>query len=211
MQAKQTLNASEPVSTPIENPGINATSQAQQATLNAQATSLPLQATQPPTTQTSLVTPPTSSAGPLEPIQILDWKMSFWVSLPNGCKGDSPCWRTNDDYNKHLGMSPLALTSKQGYLIDPNWPMPYLVFWNKRENANPVTIEVIIDATPIAVRQYPKGRKDWTRDAIDLSAYKGKEIVVRFVATGKSGLDWGGNPGTNWYLENIQIFPNFKP
>ena len=85
--------------------------------------------------------------------------------------------------------------------------MPYLVFWNKRENANPVTVEVVFDGTPITVRQYPKGRKDWTRDAIDLSAYTGKEIVVRFVATGKSGFNWGGKSRHKLVLGKYPDYP----
>jgi hypothetical protein len=210
-QAQQTLDAGQPIATQPDNPNTNATIQAQQATLDSQSTSLSPQVNQPAPSDTPQVAPTLVPSGSLDPIQILDWKMSFWVSLPNGCKGDTPCWRTNDDYNKHLGISPLVLTSKQGYLVDPNWPKPYLVFWHKLENANPVTVEVIIDGTPIAVRQYPKGRKDWVGDAVDLSSFKGKEIVVRFVATGKSGLNWGGNPGTNWFVENIQILPNYKP
>ena len=93
----------------------------------------------------------------VDPIQILDWKMAFWVSLPNGCKGNAPCWRTNDDYKKHLGLSPMVLTSQQSYLIDPSWPKPYLVFMTKRKISNPATVELIIDGTPIIVKQYPKG------------------------------------------------------
>jgi len=72
---------------------------------------------------------------------------------------------------------------------------------------------VIVDGTPIIIKQYPKGQKDWTSDAIDLSAYKGKEIIVRFATTGK--LMAPGflkrEPTTNWYVANIQIFPTYKP
>jgi hypothetical protein len=58
------------------------------------------------------------------------------------------------------------------------------------------------------VREYPKGQRDWASDAIDLRPYKGKEIVIRFSATGKWTASYDG---TSWYLENIQILPNYKP
>jgi hypothetical protein len=214
-QAQQTLDASRPVATQIENPGTNATLQAQQSTLNAQATSILLQATQTSTTESSLVTPSPTSGGSLEPIQILDWKMAFWVYTSSGCEGGKPCWITNDDYKKHLGGS-LILTSKKSYFIDPNWPNPYLVFWNKRDNPATLTVDVVIDGTPITLRQYPKGQKYWSSDAIDIRAYKGKEIIVRFVAPGKTGEGGGGNfgdnyPSTHWFVGNIQIFPSYKP
>jgi hypothetical protein len=214
-QSQQTLDASGPVATQIDNTGINATHQAQQATLDAQATSTPLQATQPPTTQTSLVTTPTSSAGSLEPFQILDWTMAFWVNPSSGCEGVKPCWITDDDYKKHNGGS-LVLASKKSYFIDPNWPNPYLVFRNKRDNQDTSTVEVIINGASIIIWQYPKGQKYWSSDAIDLSAYKGKEIIVRFVVPGKMGEGGGGNFGSNfpsshWFVGNIQIFPDYKP
>ena len=133
-QVQQTQNAAQPLATQPDSPNINATIQAQQATLDAQSTSLPPQATQPPPADTPQVAPTRAPAGSVDPIQILDWKLSYWFSLPNGCKGADPCWRTDDDYKKHLGQSPMVLTSKQSILVDPNWPKPYLVFWSKMEN-----------------------------------------------------------------------------
>lgn len=207
-QAQQTLDAGQPIVEPSETPNTNATIQAQQATLDAQSTSLPPQVTQPAATDTPQVTSNLPLVASPEPIQILDWKMLYWFSLPNGCRGDAPCWRTNDDYNKHLGLSPMVLTSQQSFLIDPNWPAPNLVFWNKRKNSSPATIELIIDGTPIIVKEYPKGQSDWSSDEIDLAPYKGKEISIRFAVSGKWGS--GRIPGSDWYLESIQIIPNYE-
>jgi type II secretory pathway pseudopilin PulG len=209
-QAQQTLDAGQPAATQPDSPNTNATIQVQQATLDAQSTSLSPQATQPPLpSDTPQLAPTLAPAGSLDPIQILDWKMAFWVSLPNGCRGDAPCWRTNDDYKKHLGLSPMMLSSQQSYLIDPNWPKPYLVFMTKWKITNPATIELIIDGTPMIVKQYPKGQSEWTNDRIDLSNYKGKEISIRFAVNGKWGS--GGIQGSEWYLEDVQIIPNYKP
>ena len=206
-QVKQTLNAGQSIATQAVSPNTGATIQAQQSTLDAQSTSLSPQATQPPPADTPQTAPTPTSAGSVAPVQILDWKLLYWFSLPNGCKGDEPCWRTDDDYKKHLGQSPMVLASKQSYLIDPNWPKPYLVFWNKREIATPATVELIIDGTPILVKQYPKGQSEWSSEAIDLSRYKGKEILIRFTVSGKWGS--GRIPGSEWYLENIQIVPDY--
>ena len=209
-QVQQTLDAGQPIATQPDSPDTNATIQAQQATLDAQSTSLSPQVTQPPLPSDTPQSAPTlAPAGSLDPIQILDWKMAFWVSLPNGCRGDAPCWRTNDDYKKHLGLSPMVLSSLQSYLIDPSWPKPYLAYVTKWKISNPATVELIIDGTPIIVKQYPKGQSEWTNDGIDLSNYKGKEIFIRFAVNGKWGS--GGIPGSEWYLENIQIIPSYKP
>jgi hypothetical protein len=208
-QVQQTLDAAPLVATQPDNPDTNATIQAQQATLDAQSTSLSPQATQPPPPDTPQVAPTLAPAGSVDPIQILDWKMAFWVSLPNGCRGKDPCWRTNDDYKKHLGMSPMVLASQKSYLIDSSWPKPYLVFMTKWKIQNPATVELIIDGTPIIVKQYPKGQSDWSNDRIDLSNYKGKEISIRFSVNGKWGS--GGIAGSEWYLENIRILPSYKP
>jgi type II secretory pathway pseudopilin PulG len=207
-QAQQTLDAGQPIATQPESPNTNATIQAQQATLDAQSTSVSPQVTQPSPADTPQVAPTLVPASSLDPIQILDWSMAFWFYLPNGCHGSSPCWRTNDDYKKHFGGAPLVLTSKQSYLIDQNWPKPYLVFWDKQEIRVPVTVEVVSDGTPVTLIEYPKGKKDWTDEALDLSRFKGKEIIIRFVATGKPYVEV---PGTTWYIENIQIIPNYKP
>lgn len=212
-QAQQTQDAGQPTLEQPETPDTNATIQAQQATLDAQSTSLSPQVTLPAPSDTPQVAPTLAPGGLPEPVQLLDWKMGFWIPLSSGCNGKTPCWKTNDDYNKHFG-NPLVLTSKTSVLIDSNWPKPYLVFWNKRDNNNPATVEVIIDGTPIIIKQYPKGQKDWTSDAIDLSAYKGKEIFVRFVTSGKLTTPMGNmkrEPTTNWYVANIQIFPTYKP
>jgi hypothetical protein len=208
-QVQQTQNAAQPAATQPDSPNTDATIQAQQATLDAQSTSLSAQATQPIPLDTPQVAPTLAPAVSLDPMQILGWKMAFWVSLPKGCRGNAPCWRTNDDYKKHLGQSPMMLSSQQSYLVDPNWPKPYLVYLTKWKIQNPATVELIIDGTPIIVKQYPKGQSDWTNDRIDLSNYKGKEISIRFAVNGKWGS--GGIAGSEWYLENIQLIPSYKP
>jgi len=90
-QVQQTQNAAQPAATQPDSPNTDATIQAQQATLDAQSTSLSPQETQPIPVDTPQVAPTLAPAVSLDPIQILDWKMAFWVSLPNGCRGDEPC------------------------------------------------------------------------------------------------------------------------
>jgi hypothetical protein len=205
-QAQQTLDAAQPVATQPASPNTGATIQAQQATLDAQASSQAPQETQP---VAAGITPTTESVELLEPIQITDWKMSFWVSLPNGCREGAPCWKTDDDYDKHMG-SPLVLTSKQSLLIDPNWPKPYLVFWNNRDNSYPATVELIVDNKQVILKTYVQGKSDWQLEAIDLSRFKGQEIYVQFAVSGKQTGLWGGKgPGSRWFVEDVRIFPNY--
>jgi hypothetical protein len=206
--AQQTLDAGQPIATQPTGLNTNATIQAQQATLDARSTAQSPQETQPAPADTPQVTPTLPLASSSDPIQILDWKMTFWVSLPGGCKGHNACWRTNDDYKKHLGLTPMILTSTQSYLIDPNWQRPYLVFWNKRDISYPATVELIVDGRPMIVKQYERGQTDWLSEAIDLSPYKGKEISFRFSVGGKWGS--GRVPGSEWYLENVQLIPSYK-
>ena len=206
--AQQTLDAGQPIATQPGSLNTNATIQAQQSTLDARSTAQSPQDTQPAPIDTPQVAPTLPPASSFDPIQILDWTMTFWVSLPGGCKEHNACWRTNDDYKKHLGLTPMILTSSQSYLIDPNWQRPYLVFWNKRRISYPATIELIVDGTPIIVKQYERGQTEWLSEAIDLGAYKGKEISFRFTVGGKWGS--GRVPGSEWYLENVQLIPSYK-
>jgi hypothetical protein len=212
-QAQQTQDAAQPVATQPESPNTNATIQAMQATLDAQATSLAPQLTQPVSTQ---VTPSPAPGASLEPIQIVDWSMEFWARLPSSCEGVFPCWITNDDFLKHFGGN-MILTSIRSYFIDPGWPNPYLAFRNKRDNQAIGTVELLVDGTPIIVKTYPKGVKNWSNDAIALSDYQGKKIFVRFMVPGKletggsAGAYGGDNPSTHWFVTNIQIFPDYKP
>ncbi len=218
-QAQQTLDGSKAIVTQPENPNSNATLQAQQATLDAQATALAAQATQPASSGGSEATPSLAPAGSLDPIQILDWKMTFWLNPTSGCESVKPCWITNDDYVKHSGGN-LLLTSQESYLIDPSWPNPYLAYRQKRDNRDTTTVTLIVDGNSIIVKTYPKGVAYWTNDAIALSDYKGKEIKVQFMSPGRPEAG-GGNPaswgntssagGTHWFVANIQIFPNYKP
>jgi hypothetical protein len=207
-QAQQTQAAVEPLATQTQTPDINATIQAQQATLDAQATSQAPQETLP---VVALTTPTSASVSSLDPIQITDWKLSYWISLPNGCKAGAPCWKTDDDYTKHQG-SPMVLTSKQSFLIDPGWPKPYLVFWNKRDNSYSATVELIVDGKRNIVKQYIKGKFDWQKETIDLSKFKGQEIYVLFSVQGKQGSLWGdtSGPGSHWFVEEVQILPDYS-
>ncbi len=208
LQAQETQVASGIILTQSEDPGISATIQFQQATLVAKASPQAPQETQTVAVET---TPTAESAGALESIQITDWKMAFWISLPNGCKEGAPCWKTDDDFDKHMGY-PLLLTSKQSILINPNWLKPSLVFWNKRDNSYPSTVELIIDGKHTILKQYSKGRSDWQKETIDLSSFKGKEIYVLFSILGKQGSFWSdtAGPGSNWFVESVQIFPEYS-
>jgi hypothetical protein len=208
MQAQETQGAGGIVPTQPEDPGVGATIQAQQATMDAQATSLLPPPTQPPATEIPLVatSAPTSGAS-LDPVSITDWKMYFWVPLTSGCKLlNVPCWKLADDWKTaQTSSGDGVLTSKEPVLIDAAWERPYLVFWNKRQLRRTGAIEIQVDGEWIGVKNLNQTRVEWVQDAIDLGPYKGKQMIVRFLA------EIGFAQQSTWFIQDIKIVPNYKP
>jgi hypothetical protein len=209
MQVQQTLDASASVAvaTATEDPGVNATIQAQQATLDAQATSLVPQVTQPPATEISLATSTPGSGAPQNPASLTDFKMYFWVPLSSGCKlADLPCWKLADDWKTAQSSSgDGVLTSKQALLIDPAWEKPYLVFWDKRVLRRTGAVEIQVDGVWITVKNVGQTHSEWTQQAIDLQPYKGKQMIVRFIS------EIGFAQQSTWFIQDVKIVPNYKP
>ncbi len=207
MQAQQTLETSAPVVVATEDPGVSATIQAQQATLDAQAISLLPQATQPAITETSPATLPSGPGGALGPVSIADWKMYFWVPLSSGCKlADIPCWKLADDWKTaQTSSGDGVLTSKQAVLIDPAWERPFLVFWDKRQLRRTGAIEIQVNGQWITVMDVNGTKTEWRQEAIDLQPYKGKQMIVRFIS------EIGSAQQSTWFIQDVQIIPNFKP
>jgi hypothetical protein len=208
LQSQETQIASGIVPTQSEDPGVSATIQSQQATMDAQATSLLPPATQPPETEIPLVASsvPTSGAS-LDPVSITDWKMYFWVPLTSGCKVlNLPCWKLADDWKTaQTSSGDGVLTSKAPVLIDAAWERPYLVFWNKRQLRRTGAIELQVDGDWIGVKNLNQTRTEWVQEAIDLQPYKGKQMIVRFLA------QIGYAQQSTWFIQDVKIVPNYKP
>lgn len=169
-------------------------------------------ATQPPlpSDTPTVEVQPTSSAP--ERILLTDWGMQFWAPLSSGCTiKEAPCWKMDDNYNKHLGSAYLTLISKTPLLIEESWSNPRLTFWHKYKFERAANIDIQVEGRWINVmglsNKTSGGR--WIQEAIDLSNYKGKEILIRFVAAGIWGS--GGIKGSDWFVNDINLVPNYKP
>jgi hypothetical protein len=167
-------------------------------------------ATQPPLptdTPLAATTVPVPEAVPIE-----DWGTRLWAALNSGCLvKDAQCWKMDDDYKKHLGAYDLVLISKQPVLIDPSWPNPYLVFWHKYDLKRLASVDLQIGGqwvTFLRLTNKSSGGR-WIQEAIKLSDYKGKEIIVRFSAQGIWGS--GGIAGSDWFVNNVILVPDYVP
>jgi hypothetical protein len=184
----------------------NETVQAQQATLQVYGTQA-IAPTRQPTAQAS-----PSLGATLAPVLITDWKQGFFNQFSSGCKvEDTPCWVSDDDYQKHNG-SDMVLTSRERVFIDPDWPRPYLVFWHKYHFEISASLSVDVKGTWEDLELYNKGTQAWEQAYFDLSKFKGEEILIRFsAATARWGSFRHNPPKTEWFLQQIQIIPDYSP
>jgi serine/threonine protein kinase len=184
----------------------NETLQAQQATMQAYGT----QAIAPTNTPASQVSP--SPQANLASLLITDWKQGFFAQLSSGCKiTGTPCWVSDDDFQKHNG-SNMVLTSRERVLIDPDWPHPYLIFWHKYHFEVSASVSVEINGTWEDLELYGKGTEGWKQAYFDLSKYKGEQVLIRFsAATARWGSFLHNPPKTEWFLQEIQIIPDYSP
>jgi hypothetical protein len=192
---------------------LEGTLQAQQATLQAQATSA-LQETLPPTASEASVTQ--TEPGPkqtFEPILLLNWDQNYFVPLSTGCQvADSPCWKADDDPDKHFGGT-LTLVSEDTVFIDPEWPNPYLVFWHKYDFSRSSNVAVMFKGQWEYLKVYGKGQSGWTHEALELDKYIGDTVLIQFATAGRKPYVWPhpAEPKNEWYIQEVQIVPDYEP
>lgn len=205
LNAQQTIIASQATQPP---PPADSTVQAQQATLSVQQTTIAQQSTQmvqqtpvEPTPEPTLESSPTAEpALSLEPILFTEWKMSAWVVINSGCKiPDMVCWKMMDAKNEDA-----YLTSREGVYIDPSWPKPYLVFWNKRDLKNNADLSILSSTGLGGLVGYSNSSVNWKQEAIDISQYKGQTITLQFYASVWYYFN-------EWFIQEVQVVPNFTP
>jgi len=150
-------------------------------------------------------TPSTSAA--LEPIPIKDWSMYFWVPVSSGCQSTAElCWKLNDNHLEAQTSTGFAsLISKQPIIIDPVWENPYLVFNHKRKIERSAYLELQLDDKWLKVRDYTKSRLDWSTEVIDLNQFRGKKMILRYIA--EIGMD----QRNAWLIQGVQVVPNYVP
>jgi hypothetical protein len=205
LTAEQTLSAnpqeitqtSVSSSTAPSQPGIAETIQAQQATLDAQATLLAqasptiIQVQESP----SATLPEPSST---EPVSLLDWDATNMSQAP-GCGEDRngpPCWFGTG--------TELTMLSAKPILIDPSWPKPYLVFSHRYDFIQNATIYINVDGEWKVLWSFFQGQSSlWLPFQVDLSDYKGKEILFQFTELGST------NKKSMWNIRDPQIIPNY--
>lgn len=117
-------------------------------------------------------------------VEIDDWWVHSWslVKSPYSCHGDwqAGCW-VSLDYHKQAW-----LLSQKSVFIDPAWKDPSLVFWTKYYshrlvNFAYIEIQVEGESTWDRVKIFGGRRIYWHQVVVDLSAYSGKKILVKFV------------------------------
>ena len=186
-----------------------ATHQAQPATDTAQADLAVVPTATSSENPISLPVELTSSAVPgIAPTQIsiTEWGMIFFVELSSGCKlKDAQCIKLADDWKATQGGADAFLTSKISVYIHPDWPNPYLVFWHKRDLKRTAQLTIQADGKWQAVRDFTSSSSDWKQDAVNLANFKGKEIFVQYTA------EVGWYRQSQWFLQEIQVIPDYKP
>lgn len=115
----------------------------------------------------------------LNSFYVYNWS---WINSPYSCRDpNTGCWV----YLNYK--APGWAVSQQSVTIDPKWKNPTLVFWTKYYTARIVNfayVEVQVDGS----RQWDRlkvftGSKNWWhQETINLSAYSGKKIIVKFYA-----------------------------
>jgi len=197
-QARQTQEA---VLTPLpetEGPDLVATIQAQQATLDAQST---------PTTPAIQDIPTSTSlpvASTVEPVSLSDWETRTLRQAP-GCgedKSGPPCWFGRG--------ADLDMVLSEPILIDPAWENPFLTFSHHYVFVANANIYVKADGGWEVLWSFPIGQSAlWGPFQVDLSKYKGKEIILQFIVSGTSGTLYTSGRKNEWYIRDPQVIPNF--
>ncbi len=97
------------------------------------------------------------------------------------------------------------MTSKEPVLISPDWPKPYLVFWDKHVIRRTGYVEIQVDGQWVMVKDIGDTRSEWVPVTIDLTPYKGKQMIVRFVS------EIGYYQQSTWFVQDVKVIPDFKP
>ncbi|PWH12799.1 MAG: hypothetical protein DDG59_15345 [Anaerolineae bacterium] len=107
-----------------------------------------------------------------------------------------------------------TLSGKEQVYLDPAWTFPHLVFWTRYKSFYGFTfgyVELDIQGQVGYTRvQSFGGTKDyWERVYIPLLDYAGTTVAVRFYFQGPDGTTPNQPSSFTWFLEDIQITPNF--
>jgi hypothetical protein len=115
-------------------------------------------------------------------VEITNWYTHNWsmVNSLYSCRGTGAgCWVAQ---NYHVSA---WLMSSQSVMVDPSWKEPTLTFWTKymsKRQVNFTYVEVQVEGETKwdRIKYYSGTNKYWHQDSIDLSAYSGKKILIKF-------------------------------
>lgn len=159
---------------------------------------------------------PAATPRPAAPFALKDWTLSNVSTLPYGCKDKAPvCWRGvgrvaypmswgQRYWKMEGGIQPIKtlvksyLQTKQPVRIESSWPGVMLTFWHKFSLAQPVIVRVQTGGVWHEVKQFRRlTTNQWEQAVVDLSAYKGQDVLIEISTT---GANW-------WWVQDIQLTP----
>jgi hypothetical protein len=138
------------------------------------------------------------------PVELKGWYTYNW-SLVNSlysCRDTGTGCYVSLNYH-----SPGWMISQQSVYIDPNWKSPKLVYWTKyysEKIANFAYVEIQVEGERSWSRIKTIGGTKfyWQQAEVDLSAFSGKTIVVKFHT--EPNIYYRGNSGRIFF--NKQLF-----
>ncbi len=220
-----TIQAQQATQAALEQQNVEIAIQATQAALDRLKTEIALQATsaameteQPeptPPMQAPQATIPSTEATPTTEtptaIPLTQFSGTGWTFVQSStCKDrQKGCWSGTVKTAQFI-----ILTGKDQVYLDPAWIFPHLVLWTRYKSTFDFTFGYVELEIPERVGysrvQSFGGTKDyWERVYIPLIDYVGNTVSVRFYFQGPDGTSEYQPSTFTWYLEDIQITPNF--
>jgi hypothetical protein len=153
-------------------------------------------------------------------VEIKNWRPYNWSLMYSiySCRNvSSDCWVSLNFYERAW------LMSTESILIDSSWKEPQLMFWNKymsKMQVNFAYIEIQVEGEKAwdRIKYYSGTNKYWHQESIDLSAYSGKKIYIKFQTEpnvkagiyGETGRTSRSRNPYNWqlfYLQDVTVGP----
>jgi hypothetical protein len=148
------------------------------------------------------------------PVEINFWYIHnySWINSPYSCRDPQKGCYVAINYKVESW-----IVSQKSVLIDPSWKDPKLVFWTKyisRRFLNYAYVEIQVEGTPgwARIKTYGGTNFLWHQVALDLKAYSGKKILVKFysepnlVDVGGQDFSKGHKSTSHPSLYNYQLF-----
>jgi serine/threonine protein kinase len=168
-----------------------------------------------PTSQIKFVSAtfvPTRQPTPTSQVVMLtEWETIGFMKVSNGCNSSLPqpvCWRTTGNEG--------TLLSNIVY-IDPSWKHPYLVYWQKSDGKGQFSLRVQVEQTRTLLTVYSNGDNNpgrWKEEYINISKFRGQKILLKYFEECEVVIAFTFGPvckSGQWYLQNIQIIPDYEP